>query len=74
MPEEYIENLIITHNGTEELLEPTFPDDDCDAEFEFKATLRLTRIVKKVQNATHNKHTYCFEVVSIDEIKKQEGN
>jgi len=71
MAEEYIENIIIRRDGVE-AEEPSFADEQVDAEFEFKGTIKLVQILKSVQNAQHNRHDYVFKIVEIDEIKESE--
>lgn len=71
MAEEYVESILI-RSDSKEADTPSFTDEQCDAEFEFKGTVKLVQILKSVQNATHNKHDYVFKIVSIDEIKEIE--
>ena len=49
----------------------SFTDEQCDVEFEFKGTIKLTQILKSVQNATHNRHDYVFKIVEIEDIKEK---
>lgn len=68
MAEEYNESIIIRQDGGK-VEEPSFSDDQCDAEFEFKGTIKLVQINKSVQNATHNKHDYVFKIIEIEKIE-----
>lgn len=70
MAEEYVESILI-RSDNKKVEGPSFTDEQCDVEFEFKGTIKLKQILKSVQNATHNKHDYVFEIVSIDEIKEK---
>lgn len=69
MVEEYIESILIRSDNNE-VEQPSFTDEQCDSEFEFKGTVKLVQILKSVQNATHNKHDYVFKIVNVDEIKE----
>ncbi len=68
MAEEYIESIIIRQDNKPEVSTPSFSDDDCDATFEFEGTIKLTSIQKNIQNASHNRHDYVFEILSINKI------
>jgi hypothetical protein len=70
MAEEYIESIIMRQDNRLEATTPLFEDDDCDALFEFEGTVKLTQILKSVQNATHNRHDYVFKIVSIKKLEK----
>jgi len=70
MAEEYIESILIRQDNRPEATVPMLEDDDCDALFEFEGVIRLKQILKSVQNATHNRHDYVFEIVSIDKLEK----
>jgi len=73
MAEEYVESIIMRKDCQEcHTGDPMFVDDDCDITFEFEGKIKLTSINKVVQNATHNKHDYVFQIVSIDKIQKEE--
>ena len=68
--EDYIERLIIRQDHRPEVGEPSFEDEDCDSEFEFDGVLVLKQIIKSIQNATHNRHDYVFNIKEIRELKK----
>lgn len=70
MSEGYIESVIIRQDNRPESETPLLDDDDCDALFEFEGVIKLKQILKSVQNATHNRHSYVFELVSIDKLEK----
>lgn len=70
MAEEFVESIIIRQDNRPETETPLFADEDCDAEFEFKGTLVLKQILKSIQNATHNKHDYVFQITDIDKLEK----
>lgn len=69
-PEEYIESIIIRQDNRPEAETPMFVDNDCDALFEFEGVIKLKQILKSIQNATHNRHDYVFEIVSINKLEK----
>ena len=69
--EKLIESIIIRKDNQSEVDTPTFSDDDCDAVFEFEGKIKLTGINKAIQNATHNQHSYVFEILSIDKMQKE---
>lgn len=73
MPEEYIESIIIRQDNKPEVETPSFVDADIDEEFEFEGILMLKQIIKSVQNKTHNKHDYVFQIQSIKKIEKQQN-
>jgi hypothetical protein len=70
--EEYIESLIIRQDDMSEAVVPSFNDTDIDEDYEIDAVLILKQIIKSVQNKTHNKHDYVFQVKEIRELKKVE--
>ncbi|KKK95911.1 hypothetical protein LCGC14_2668060 [marine sediment metagenome] len=70
--EEYIESIIIRKDNQPEVTIPTFVDEDVDAIFEFEGKIKLTSIQKSIQNASHSRHTYVFEISSIDKMQKEE--
>ena len=70
--EEYIESIIIRKDNQPEVTTPTFADEDVDAIFEFEGKIKLTSIQKSIQNASHNRHTYVFEISSINKMQKEE--
>lgn len=72
MSENYIESLIIRQDGLNVGEEPSFSDEQVDAEFEFEGTVKLIQILKSVQNATHNSHSYVFKITEIKKIKENE--
>ncbi len=72
MAEQYIEAIIIRQDNRPEVETPTFADEDVDATFEFEGTIKLTQIIKNIQNAVHNRHQYVFEIVNISKIQKEE--
>ncbi len=67
--EQYIESILIRSDNNE-VEQPSFTDEQCDSEFEFKGTVKLKQILKSVQNATHNRHDYIFKIVGIEDIKE----
>lgn len=73
MAERYVETLLIRRDS--ELLPegslPTFDDTDVDATFEFEGVIKLTQIMKNVQNVQHNKHDYTFKIISINKLQKE---
>lgn len=71
--EQYIESILIRQDNIElpEGTLPTFNDDQCDKEFEFKGIIVLKQIFKSVQNILHNRHDYVFVIKSIDKIDEQ---
>ena len=71
MAEKYVESIIIRQDGTN-TMEPSFTDEQVDAEFEFEGTVKLVQILKSVQNATHNSHNYVFKITEIKRIKENE--
>ena len=71
MAEEYIESIIIRQDNRPETEVPMFEDGDCDVVFEFEGTIRLKQILKSVQNVSHNRHNYVFEIVSIDKLQPE---
>ena len=71
MAERYVESFIMRQDNNPDVLEPTLTDDDCDSEFELKATVKLMQIEKSVQNAVHNRHVYVFKVIEIKKMKKE---
>ena len=74
MAEQYVESILIRQDNVH-LLEgepPTFVDDQCDKIFEFEGTVKLIQIVKSVQNATHNTHSYIFKIENIEKLMEQE--
>ena len=72
MAEEYIESIIIRQDNRPEVAEPSFCDDCVDEEYEFEGHLLLKQIIKSVQNKTHNRHDYVFEIISVGVLQKQE--
>ena len=70
--EKFIESIIMRKDNQPEVDTPTFMDDDCDAVFEFEGKIQLKSIQKAIQNATHNRHDYVFEILSIDKMQKEE--
>ena len=70
--EKFIESIIIRKDNQPEIDTPTFVDDDCGAVFEFEGKIQLKSIQKSIQNATHNRHDYVFEILSIDKMQKEE--
>ncbi len=70
--EKFIESIIIRKDNQPEVDTPTFVDDDCDAVFEFEGKIKLTSINKTIQNASHNRHDYVFQIQSIGKIQKEE--
>ena len=72
MVENYIESIIIRQDNRPQVQEPTFTDEQCDAEFEFEGTVKLVQIIKSVQNAVHNRHDYVFKITEIKKIKENE--
>ena len=70
MAENYIESLIIRQDGVAVGEEPSFSDEQVDAEFEFEGTVKLIQILKSVQNASHNKHDYVFKITEIKKLKE----
>jgi len=72
MAEEYVESIIMRKDNQPEVTTPSFADDDCDATFEFEGKVKLVQILKSVQNATHNRHDYVFQIVSVDKMQKEE--
>lgn len=71
MPEEYIESIIIRHDGKHKFAPPSFDDPDVDSIYEFEGTIKLKQILKSVQNAVHNRHDYVFVIENITKIQKQ---
>lgn len=71
MPEQYIESIIIRSDNRPETETSMFENNDCDALFEFEGIVKLKQILKSVQNATHNRHDYVFEIVSISKLQKE---
>ena len=71
--EQYIESMIIRQDNIHlpEGSSPTFNDDQCDKEFKFEGILVLKQILKSVQNVSHNRHSYVFEIKSIDKLEEQ---
>lgn len=69
LTEQYVESILIRSDNVK-VEQPSFTDGQCDVEFEFKGTIKLTQILKSVQNASHNKHDYVFKIVNIAEIKE----
>lgn len=72
MAEEYIESILIRQDNNPYVPTPMFENNDLDNLFEFEGILQLKQIEKSIQNATHNRHTYVFEIVSIDKLKKED--
>ncbi len=72
MAEQYIETVIIRQDHRPEVETPTFADEDVEAIFEFEGAIKLTQILKSIQNAVHNQHQYVFELVNISKIQKEE--
>ncbi len=70
--EKFIESIIIRKDNQPEVDTPTFVDDDCDDIFEFEGRIQLKSIQKAIQNASHNRHDYVFEILSIGKIQKEE--
>lgn len=70
--EKYIESIIIRQDSRPEVDAPSLQDDDCDALFEFRGTVKLKQILKSVQNSTHNRYDYVFEIATIDRLRKEE--
>ena len=70
--EKYIESIIIRKDNQPEVNISTFVNEDVDATFEFEGKIKLTSIQKSIQNALHNRHTYVFEISSIDKMQKEE--
>lgn len=70
MPEEYIESIIMRQDNRPETETPLFVDDDCDKEYLFEGIVNLKQILKSVQNSTHNRHDYVFEIVDVDKIQE----
>ena len=68
--EQYAESIIIRQDNRPHTDTPLMEDDDCDALFEFEGVVKLKQILKSVTNATHNRHDYVFEIVSIDKLEK----
>ena len=71
--EEYIETILIRRDNIH-LPEgdlPTFNDNQCDKEFEFEGVLVLKQIIKSVQNVTHNKYDYVFQIKNIIKLQEQ---
>ena len=68
--ESYRESIIIRLDNQPEVETPSFADEDCDSEFEFDGVLVLKQIIKSIQNATHNRHDYVFNIKEIRELKK----
>lgn len=74
MAENYIESIIIRQDGIHlpEGSEPTFVGDQCDKEFRFRGKLILKQIVKNIQNVSHNRHDYIFEIKEINKLEEVE--
>ena len=74
MAENYIESTIIRQDNVRlpEGSLPTFTDDQCDKEFKFRGRLILKQIVKNVQNLSHNRHDYVFEIKTINKLEEVE--
>ena len=70
--EKYIESIIIRKDNQPEINTPTFVDDDCDVVFEFEGRIQLKSIQKAIQNFSHNRHDYVFEIISIDKMRREE--
>ena len=72
MAEEYIESIIIRQDSIDKGEgPPNFTDVDVDEIFEFEGTVQLVQIVKSVQNKTHNRHDYVFQIQSIAKLQKE---
>lgn len=71
MSEEYVESIIIRQDNRPHTEIAMFEDSDCDVLFEFEGVVKLKQILKSVQNATHNRHTYVFEIMSIDKLNEE---
>ena len=71
--EEYIESILIRQDNVyaPEGDEPTFGDSQVDKVFEFEGTVKLIQIVKSVQNASHNTHSYIFKIENIEKFTEQ---
>lgn len=72
MAENYIESIIIRQDNVPDVQEPSFVDEQVDAEFEFEGILKLTQIIKNVTNAEHNSHDYVFKIVEITKLKEED--
>ena len=72
MAEQHVETIIIRQDNRPEVETPTFADEDVDAVFEFEGTIKLTQIIKSIQNAVHNRHQYVFEIVNTNKVQKEE--
>ena len=71
MAESYRENCIIKYSDMPEVESPTFVDDDCDTIYNLHCRVQLKKILKSVQNATHNKHEYVFKVIDVQVLSKE---
>ena len=71
MAEQYIESLIIRDDNRPHVEEPMFGDTDVDAVFELEGTIKLTQILKSVQNVQHNRHQYIFKIENITKLQKE---
>ncbi len=71
--EQYIESILIRLDNVHlpEGDGPSFNDDQCDKIFEFEGAIVLKQIVKSVQNATHNTHSYIFKIENIEKLTEQ---
>jgi hypothetical protein len=69
--EQYIESIIIRQDSRPETETPFCVDAQCDSLFKFKGVIQLKQILKSIQNATHNRHDYIFNIVSIDELQEE---
>lgn len=70
--EKFIESIIMRKDNQPEVIVPSFADEDCDTVFEFEGRVKLTSINKTVQNASHNRHDYVFQIISVDKMQKEE--
>lgn len=68
--EEYIESIIIRQDKRPRVSQPSFCDNCIGEEYEFDGVLVLKQIFKSVQNKTHNRHDYVFEIKEIRELKQ----
>ena len=72
MPEEYVESIIIRQDNRPETETPSLEDDNCDALFDFRGTIKLKQILKSITNAHHNRYDYVFELISINRLQKED--